>query len=164
MSFVNQRFLFLDTRSGRWFVYPEGWRIRAAVAIEDYYCFAPFLKRLSILYVMFYLVKKQEIYALASANRYRGSRNVHLTALQTAVLSSEIFFSSLTLSYTVGVALLNRHSFIAVGRKTLLRFNFKNFGDPKFVELPRTQINFAFAGSWRQVQRPVSTTQLLVSR
>jgi hypothetical protein len=40
----------------------------------------------------------------------------------------------------------------------------KNFGEPKFVQLPRTQINFAFAGSWRQVQRPVSATQLLVSR
>jgi len=45
----------------------------------------------------------------------------------------------------------------------MLRFNLKNFGDPRFVELPRTQINFAFAGSWRQLQRPVSATQLLVS-
>jgi len=62
------------------------------------------------------------------------------------------------------VGLLDRHSFITVGRTTLLRFHLKNFGDPRFVELPLTQINFGFAGSWWQFQRPVSANQLLVSR
>jgi hypothetical protein len=58
MSFVNQLFLFLDTGPGRWLVYPEGWRIRAAVAPGDYYCFAPFVKFLSVLYVIFYVFSK----------------------------------------------------------------------------------------------------------
>jgi hypothetical protein len=103
MSFVNQRFLFLDTRPGRWLVHPGGWRIRAAVAPEDYYCFALFVKLLILPYVMLYRLLRAPIDTAVPVTSI-------LMLLQASVLSSEIFFSSLTLTYMGGVGLLNRHS------------------------------------------------------
>jgi hypothetical protein len=89
---------------------------------------------------MLCLVNEQEVYALANANSDRGSCNYHFT-IGPALANSGFIIGD--------VFLAARHFFITVGRRNFRCSDLKNFSDPRFVKLPRTPINFAFADSWR---------------